>query len=42
MFRTTILAAAIAALASSALAAVSPDEAKQLGNTLTQVGAEKA
>jgi hypothetical protein len=42
MFRTTILAAAIAALASSALAAVSPDEAKQLGTTLTQVGAEKA
>jgi len=42
MFRTTILAAAIAALASSALAAVSPDEAKQLGTTLTPIGAEKA
>ena len=43
MFRKTLLAAGIAAFASAgAFAAVSPDEAKQLGTTLTPVGAEKA
>ena len=43
MFRTTIIAAALAALcATGARAAVSADEAKQLGTTLTAVGAEKA
>ena len=42
MFRKTSMAAAIASLATSAFAAVSADEAKQLGTTLTAVGAEKA
>ena len=43
MFRRTLLAAGIAAFASGgASAGVSPDEAKQLGTTLTPVGAEKA
>ena len=43
MFRKTILVAALAALCTStAWAAVSADEAKQLGTTLTAVGAEKA
>ena len=42
MFRKSMLALAIAALGSPALAAVSADEAKQLGTTLTAVGAEKA
>ena len=42
MFRKTMLALALAALAAPALAAVSADEAKQLGTTLTAVGAEKA
>jgi len=43
MFRTTVLAASFAAMFSgAALAAVSADEAKQLGTTLTAVGAEKA
>jgi hypothetical protein len=42
MFRKSMLALAIAALCSPALAAVSADEAKQLGATLTAVGAEKA
>ena len=43
MFRQTLIATAIAALAtSSAFAAVSADEAKQLGSTLTAIGAEKA
>ena len=37
-----MLALALAALAIRALAAVSADEAKQLGTTLTAVGAEKA
>jgi hypothetical protein len=42
MFRTSLMAAAVAALcASGAYAAVSADEAKQLGTTLTAVGAEK-
>ena len=43
MFRKTMLAASFAAIASaSVLAAVPADEAKQLGTTLTPVGAEKA
>jgi|SRR5690242_5307231 len=43
MLRKTVLAACFAAIASpSALAAVSADEAKQLGSTLTPIGAEKA
>ena len=43
MLRKTLLAAAFAAIfGSSALAAVSADEAKQLGTTLTPIGAEKA
>jgi hypothetical protein len=43
MFRQSLIAIAIASLtAGSALAAVSADEAKQLGTTLTAVGAEKA
>ena len=41
MFRMTILAAALAAVAGGALAAT-PDEAKQLGTTLTAIGADKA
>ena len=43
MFRRTLLAAGIAAFVSvGASAGVSPDEAKQLGTTLTPAGAEKA
>jgi hypothetical protein len=42
MFTKTLIALAVASLASGALAAVSADEAKQLGTTLTAVGAEKA
>ena len=43
MFHQSILVIAVAALASGgAWAAVSADEAKQLGTTLTAVGAEKA
>jgi hypothetical protein len=43
MFRKTLMAIAIAALgAHGAWAAVSADEAKQIGTTLTGVGAEKA
>jgi hypothetical protein len=43
MFRKTLIVTALAALFSNgASAAVSPDEAKQLGTTLTAVGAEKA
>ena len=43
MFRKTLMAAAIAALcAHGAWAAVSAEEAKALGTTLTAVGAEKA
>jgi hypothetical protein len=41
MFNKTILAAALA-VAASAQAGVSPEEAKQLGASLTAVGAEKA
>ncbi|MES2257031.1 MAG: DUF1329 domain-containing protein [Pseudomonadota bacterium] len=39
---TTIAAALLAACASNAFAAVSPEDAKKLGLTLTGVGAEKA
>ncbi len=42
MFRKTLIALAAASLCSGAWAAVSADEAKQLGNTLTPIGAEKA
>jgi hypothetical protein len=43
MIRVSMIAAAVAAVwAGSALAAVSADEAKELGTTLTAVGAEKA
>jgi hypothetical protein len=43
MFRKTLMAVAFAALwTTAASAAVSADEAKQLGTTLTPVGAEKA
>jgi hypothetical protein len=43
MFRNTLIAASLAALASGAsFAAVSPDEARQLGAALTPVGAERA
>lgn len=41
MFRTTLIAIA-AASCSGALAAVSAEEAKQLGTTLTPIGVEKA
>ncbi|MES2152587.1 MAG: DUF1329 domain-containing protein [Pseudomonadota bacterium] len=41
MFKKTIIAAALAAVG-AAHAGVTPDEAKQLGTTLTAVGAEKA
>jgi hypothetical protein len=40
--KTILLFAAIAALSAPVLAAVSPEEAKQLGNNLTPWGAEKA
>src|SRR5215471_11408126 len=43
MFRKTLIATALVALfANGASASVSADEAKQLGTTLTAVGAEKA
>jgi len=42
MFNKTLVALALASLAAPALAAVTADEAKQLGTTLTVVGAEKA
>jgi len=42
MFHKTLVALAFASLAAPALAAVTADEAKQLGTTLTAVGAEKA
>lgn len=42
-FTHTLLSAALAlALSGAAVAAVTPDEAKQLGTTLTAIGAEKA
>src|SRR6187401_176478 len=42
MFNKTLVALALASLAAPALAAVTADKAKQLGTTLTAVGAEKA
>jgi hypothetical protein len=42
MIRKTLIAAMLAVLSASAVAAVSPDEAAQLGKSLTPVGAEKA
>jgi hypothetical protein len=42
MFRKTLTAIAVASFATGAWSAVSPDEAKQIGTTLTAVGAEKA
>jgi hypothetical protein len=43
MFCKTLLAAGLAAtMSTGAFAAVSPEEAKQLGTTLTPIGAEKA
>jgi len=42
MFRKTLIALCVAALVAPAAWAVSADEAKQLGTTLTAVGAEKA
>jgi Protein of unknown function (DUF1329) len=42
MIRKTLIAAVLAVLSASAMAAVSPDEAAQLGKTLTPIGAEKA
>ena len=43
MMRRTLMAFAVAALATGpARASVTADEAKQLGTTLTPVGAEKA
>lgn len=42
MLRKTVMAACFAAIASPGALAVSADEAKQLGSTLTPIGAEKA
>jgi hypothetical protein len=42
MIRKTLIAAVLAALSASAMAAVSPEEASHLGKDLTPVGAEKA
>lgn len=42
MLRKTLMAVAVASLCSGAWAAVSADEAKQLGESLTAIGAEKA
>ena len=42
MIRKTLIAATLAVVSASALAAVSPEEAAQLGKSLTPVGAEKA
>jgi len=42
MIRKTLITAILAVMSASAVAAVSPDEAAQLGKTLTPVGAEKA
>lgn len=41
MFNKTLMAAAMTVAMASAFAAVTPEEAKQLGTTLTPVGAEK-
>lgn len=42
MFKKTLMAAALTVAMAAASAAVTPEEAKQLGSTLTLVGAEKA
>src|SRR5512139_1364648 len=42
MIRKTLITAILAVMSASAVAAVSPEEAAQLGRTLTPVGAEKA
>ncbi len=42
MIRKTLIAATLAVVSASALAAVSPEEAAQLGKKLTPIGAEKA
>ena len=42
MIRKTLITAILAVMSASAVAAVSPDEAAQLGKTLTPIGAEKA
>jgi hypothetical protein len=42
MIRKTMIAAALAMVSASALAAVSPEEASRLGKDLTPIGAEKA
>jgi len=42
MIRKTLIAAMLAVVSAGAVAAVSPEEAAQLGKTLTPVGAEKA
>ena len=42
MFRMTLIAVAAASLCSGSWAAVSADEAKQLGSNRTPIGAEKA
>ena len=42
MIRKTLITAILAVMSASAVAAVSPEEAAQLGKTLTPIGAEKA
>src|SRR5512139_3470089 len=42
MIRKSLITAVLAVLSASAVAAVSPEEAAELGKTLTPVGAEKA
>lgn len=42
MIRKTLIAAILVAMSASAIAGVSPEEAAQLGKSLTPVGAEKA
>ena len=42
MIRKTLIAATLAVVSASALAAVSPEEASHLGKDLTPIGAEKA
>ena len=42
MIRKTLFAATLAVLGTSAMAAVSPEEAARLGKDLTPIGAERA
>jgi len=42
MIRKTLIAATLAVMSASAMAAVSPEDAAQLGKSLTPIGAEKA